>query len=573
MATRSQTGATPSTVAKPTPPVTRTRVKLRTTRNAHQPQKQQAVLIGSSVPGARVPAIHAAAANATERGHLAPSADAGSPMSASLLHTSMADVQPMDEREVSGASPSVSPSPAHSIEQEQHQSLGSSMSCGDAMEDASVPSYAEPYTCLVGQRVTEDEAMEREGHARAKNSSSKPAAVMGMILKTDPRASATSPRGVLPLPDHLASNPTLNIVQQLFARQHHPDATAVSFRRMTYAQRFGRLKLQRTLDTRAHSASDSLGVALALASKRSKISEIVAADDLVFVLTFVGVCLAYDRTRGFKLLCFLNVIADEVIRSLFYNRLNCSLITVSVYRHDNFTSLRCRTTTLTAIAAGKPEQGVSLFTSESLQWPGFVEFDDVNKKILTFSASSSIYKVWDLATYDLRYQLSDRSIDEVKISPGIMLLIHQRDNRRVPLRIISIDTGELLQAHTHTLQRAQKVLFIEQFNEKLLIKQKRTPLHMIDVADRWRVNEVAENVFPTPVAFIFLYENALFLTFTKRMIAVWNFAGQRVATFEDHDNWSDPTQAATGSATDRCAHPSRCFPIPVSHPSLSLSSF
>jgi hypothetical protein len=35
---------------------------------------------------------------------------------------------------------------------------------------------------------------------------------------------------------------------------------------------------------------------------------------------------------------------------------------------------------------GRPEDGFALFESESLKWPGFVEFDDVNGKVLTYSA-------------------------------------------------------------------------------------------------------------------------------------------------------------------------------------------
>lgn len=37
---------------------------------------------------------------------------------------------------------------------------------------------------------------------------------------------------------------------------------------------------------------------------------------------------------------------------------------------------------------GKPELGYELFTSEDMKWPGFVEFDDLNRKALTFSAAS-----------------------------------------------------------------------------------------------------------------------------------------------------------------------------------------
>jgi hypothetical protein len=41
----------------------------------------------------------------------------------------------------------------------------------------------------------------------------------------------------------------------------------------------------------------------------------------------------------------------------------------------------------------------------------------------------------------------------------------------------------------------------------------------------------------TPSAFIFLYENQLFLTFRDRTVAVWNFRGELVTSFEDHLLW------------------------------------
>ncbi|RVW30712.1 hypothetical protein CK203_109712 [Vitis vinifera] len=148
--------------------------------------------------------------------------------------------------------------------------------------------------------------------------------------------------------------------------------------------------------------------------KRSKIIEIVAARDIVFALAQSGVCAAFSRETNQRI-CFLNVSPDEVIRSLFYNKNNDSLITVSVYASDNFSSLKCRTTRIEYIRRGKPDAGFALFESESLKWPGFVEFDDVNGKVLTYSAQDSIYKVFDLKNYTMLYSISDKHVQEIKI--------------------------------------------------------------------------------------------------------------------------------------------------------------
>lgn len=100
------------------------------------------------------------------------------------------------------------------------------------------------------------------------------------------------------------------------------------------------------------------------------------------------------------------------------------------------------------IRRGQPDAGFALFESESLKWPGFVEFDDVNGKVLTYSAQdryifichvllfkytivnsiwtlthfafgfwswASIYKVFDLKNYTMLYSISDKNVQEIKI--------------------------------------------------------------------------------------------------------------------------------------------------------------
>ncbi|XP_068314721.1 uncharacterized protein [Pyrus communis] len=271
-------------------------------------------------------------------------------------------------------------------------------------------------------------------------------------------------------------------------------------------ERFRNIRLQEEYDT--HDPKGHCAMVLPFLRKRSKIIEIVAARDIVFALAQSGVCAAFSRETNQRI-CFLNVSPDEVIRSLFYNKNNDSLITVSVYASDNFSSLKCRSTRIEYIRRGKPDAGFALFESESLKWPGFVEFDDVNGKVLTYSAQDS---------------------------PGIMLLIFTKASSHVPLKILSIEDGTVLKSFNHLLHRNKKVDFIEQFNEKLLVKQENENLQILDVRN-FEMTEVSRTQFMTPSAFIFLYENQLFLTFRNRTVAVWNFRGELVTSFEDHLLW------------------------------------
>ncbi|EES07638.1 hypothetical protein BDA96_04G342600 [Sorghum bicolor] len=312
-----------------------------------------------------------------------------------------------------------------------------------------------------------------------------------------------------------------------------PRPAAPSSSAFSCPEKFRNFQLQEEYDT--YDDEVHFLVQLPFLWTRTKIIEIVAAKDVIFALAQSGLCAAFNRTTN-KRICYLNISPDEVIRSLFYNKNNESLITVSVYESDRFSSLKCRTTPIEYIRRGQLNDGFPLFETESLKYPGFVEFDDVNGKVLTFSAQDSTYKVFDLKNYNFLYSICDKNIQEIKISPGIMLVIYQKTNYHVPLTILSIEDGTPLKTFNQLLHRNRKVDFIEQFNEKLLVKQDKENLQIIDVRNSDLI-EVNKTEFMTPSAFIFLYENNLFLTFCNRTVAAWNFRGELVTSFEDHELW------------------------------------
>lgn len=267
-----------------------------------------------------------------------------------------------------------------------------------------------------------------------------------------------------------------------------------------------------------------------------KVIEIISSQDFVFCLTQSGNCLVFDRLT-LNFIHKINEGNEEIVRSLFLNRLDQSLITVSVHKEDNFSSLRCKSIPLESIKARKFSEGTFIFTSEALRWPGFVEFDDVNGKVLTYSSATSHYKVWSLRDYSELYMLDDPNIEEIKISFGVMLVIFKKQKfvtySSLPLKLLQIDTGLVLKEFKQILKRCRKVEFIEQFNEKLLIKQEMEDLNIFDISTGELIR-VPNTVFVTPSAFIFLYELRLFLTFRDRDVLIWNFSGECVTRFDDH---------------------------------------
>jgi hypothetical protein len=61
-----------------------------------------------------------------------------------------------------------------------------------------------------------------------------------------------------------------------------------------------------------------------------------------------------------------------------------------------------------------------------------------------------------------------------------MLLIYDRTRSYVPLKILST-VGKPLKSFSHLLHRNKKVDLIEQFNEKLLVKQEDENFQILDV--------------------------------------------------------------------------------------------
>jgi hypothetical protein len=97
------------------------------------------------------------------------------------------------------------------------------------------------------------------------------------------------------------------------------------------------MHVSRTLDV---VDTEVMRLSLPFLRKRSHVVEVVCCDSFIFVLTHNGLCAAF--TSEGRRIGLLNVEHDEVVRSLFYNKTNRSIISVSVFNRDKYTSLHCR---------------------------------------------------------------------------------------------------------------------------------------------------------------------------------------------------------------------------------------
>jgi len=306
--------------------------------------------------------------------------------------------------------------------------------------------------------------------------------------------------------------------RELSSKPHRAFVTA------TTPHRFQNMRFSHELDTHNSEHISPPSHILPFLMGRTKIVQIVAAKNIVFVLAESGLCAAFSSETDERI-CFMNLHSDDVIKGLFYNKNDDSLITLS---SRSRMPVEYRSTRIEDIRRAKPDAGIHLFQSESF----VVKFDDVNAKVLTYSAQDSTFKVFDLKNYTFLYSFSFSNVDRINFTSGIMLFIFKRTSDHIPVKIISIEDGKVVKQFN--CLHWNKEIGIIVSNKKLLVKHDNVNLQILDLPSFKIRATVSRTEFMNQSTFIFLCKKQLFLTLKDQTISVWNFRGELVTSLEDH---------------------------------------
>lgn len=253
--------------------------------------------------------------------------------------------------------------------------------------------------------------------------------------------------------------------------------------------------------------------------------EIIPTPSLLFIINSNHRCLCFSKFgHKFK---FELTTPSEHSRTIYYNRHQNAVILVVVITDQQDTRLKCRSYNLMNLEQGNLEP-VTLFPDEDLRNPGFIEFDDANRFILTKAIASTEYKLWRLQDYKLHFSIKEPNVEEIRLTNELIMLIHSPRETSVMCKLCSANTGTVLDVYDIKIKPNRMIELLELFSNFMLVKQYGEPLLIINLLT---LEKVEIRGFVSPQNFIYLYECQLFLALRTCVIEVWNFEGKLLKIF------------------------------------------
>ncbi|SBS80832.1 conserved Plasmodium protein, unknown function [Plasmodium ovale curtisi] len=273
-------------------------------------------------------------------------------------------------------------------------------------------------------------------------------------------------------------------------------------------------------------------------NERTKIKEIILANDVIVVLLISGISRAYDIVNG-RFLCEINPNTFSVVHTIVYNSYNNTLIVA----YASFPAhLQCKVIDCNDLKIGRtnssglgilfgkvflPLKNISDVKSQASKIGQniFLFFRESYPKspcvfrILRIGAANlnaNSYTFWDMRTYERVFEIEEefqeiRNGKQMEICPknilfrvsdGLVAMFKQPLNNTIPLALFDIENGKRLVETVISILPRKEMQFLELLVTKLLIKQEGSSLRIYDLLKSTR-QKVKNTYAFQPTAFVF----------------------------------------------------------------------
>ena len=266
-----------------------------------------------------------------------------------------------------------------------------------------------------------------------------------------------------------------------------------------------------------------------LIQNRYPIVDIVFANEVIAVKSFNGLCPIYKNWTN-EFLCYANSRGCEIIRSIFFNIKRDELLIVCCSEDDDYTGLSAFAIKSIDLLRCRIDRKVKLFSEKPVKFPGFIEFDSPNGIAVFFSGKDSIYRIFSLSDYSEMYRLSSYNIQDIKLTPGSLILIKFDVANRVDFVFHDIEHGQKKGEYSINIASTGNVEFVERCGLTILIKQAGCPATIYDIqTNETRVIRGTESSNAND--FAFLYSAKMFIFYKRGAFEVYTFEGLKTFTF------------------------------------------
>jgi hypothetical protein len=273
---------------------------------------------------------------------------------------------------------------------------------------------------------------------------------------------------------------------------------------------------------------------------KRKIIEILFEEELIIILMEDGEIILYDiiTTKTKKITKYSSL--TKMAKSLYINSMRKSLLITYIKKRRDLNEgfeLKLSEITINKLKERhfNKKDFSKIIKNESMVTPAFIEFDDYNKILLTMN-SLGTYKIWNLKDYSKKMEITDKRIEETRLSKDTFIVIKTLSLIfRMYLQIYDIRNGKILYNFEIELIPDCSLSFIEIFGNVLFLKQIGHLPMLINLLsiDTYFLNED----LPDDTIFIYASKHKIVFGFNIKNIFFFDLKGNILKRIINNNNY------------------------------------